>query len=143
MKHTRLPWDTGSYINHERLIEKLDRLNDEVTNCVTVEGVRFYRTWTSKRTFGQAMTDDAKVLELAALMSEQSPLPRLIAADYGDSVLMIDGHHRAEAAKLAHCILYVWLCDGSEYDALSCRLGSFEADNAILEALEPYIQSGI
>ena len=118
---------------------------DNFIRRADVEGVVFDALWVSRamRVVPQAEIDPDKVAAYAdrleqALQGQDTTPPRVIVADYGDSVLVIDGHHRIAAAHQKNMVALAWICDGAAYDDLSCRLGSDAADRAIIAALPAY-----
>lgn len=96
---------------------------------------RFERRSIEPLFFGQHEIDEAKARHYAKLMLGGTVFPPAPVARYGDRVLPIDGHHRLRAYQIIGQRADVWECDGDAYDDFSCRVGSHEADRAILNSL--------
>lgn len=86
--------------------------------------------------FPQAETDEEKVAAYRAAMRRGDKFPPVRVVDYGGDFLIIDGHHRIEAAAEAGFDIEALVVDGEafeDFDAAHRHLG-VRADDAALWA---------
>jgi hypothetical protein len=67
-------------------------------------------------------TCDSKIAHYAARMLDGDKFPPIRAVDYGTSIMMIDGHHRVKAARIANMPVAALIASGDEFEDLDCAV---------------------
>ncbi len=73
---------------------------------------------------GPHETSDAKIARFAEDMRSGVAFPPIRAVDYGSTIMIIDGHHRAAAARLAGCTVRAMVADGEAFEDLDNEVKS-------------------
>jgi ParB-like chromosome segregation protein Spo0J len=83
-----------------------------------------------ERASGPHEIDPAKVRLYAEAMRRGDRFPPIRAVDYGDSLMIIDGHHRAAAARIANTPLSALVAQGEDFEDLDLALRDAGAGRA-------------
>ena len=82
------------------------------------------------RASGPHEIDGDKVAEYVSAMRRGDQFPPIRAVDYGDSIMIIDGHHRCAAARIAGQSISAMLADGDAFEDLDIALRDADAGRA-------------
>ena len=74
--------------------------------------------------------DAGKVRRYAEAMARGDAFPPIRVVDYGDSLMIIDGHHRAAAARRAGVHVTALIADGEAFENLDIALRDVDQGRA-------------
>ena len=81
---------------------------------------------------GPHEVDPAKVATYTKAMRRGDKFPPIRAVDYGDCIMIVDGHHRCAAARFAGTAIWALIADGDAFEDLDIALrnvGTGRADD--------------
>lgn len=71
---------------------------------------------------GPHETDADTIAQYASAMKQGDQFPPIRAVDYGDSFMIVDGHHRTAAARMAGLPVSALIADGEQFEDLDNSL---------------------
>lgn len=105
---------------------------------MTIRRIKAVRQTIAPRYFPQHDIDADKVARIEAAIDAGVTLPPVVAVQYGDSYMPIDGHHRFEASARKRKQLDAWVISGRAFESLDQRC----RDECDFMRAEDYIMCG-